>query len=146
MKKNVIIVAAGLGLLLSSCSSSITTNSKNSVPFPGMTVSRADYKLSKDVTADVEVKEWSALGGWLKGARVVGEAKKQRREGVISGYKLDPAAQIAAYKLLDANPDFDYLTNIRVKREFTSKWKVFFVSYNTKIYITAKGVTLKTDK
>jgi hypothetical protein len=146
MKKVFIGAVVGVAILATSCSSSIMTNSKNSVPFPGMTVTRADYKLSKDVSSDTEVKEWSTLGGWLKGAKVVGESKNQLREGVISGYKLGPAERIAVYKLLDANPDFDYLTNIRIKREYKKSWKFFFTSYNTKITVTAKGVTLVADK
>jgi hypothetical protein len=146
MKKVFFGAIAGAAFLATSCSSSIMTNSKNSVPFPGMTVTRADYKLSKDVSSDIEVREWSTLGGYLKGAKVVGETKNQLREGIVSGYKLDPASKIAVYKLLDANPDFDYLTNIRVKREYIKKWKFFFTSYNTKVIVTAKGVTLKADK
>jgi len=111
-----------------------------------MTVSRADYKLSNNVTSEVEVKEWSALFGLLRGAKVVGEQKNQLREGNINGYNLDPASKIAVYKLLDENPDFDYLTNIRVSKNYTEKMLVLFTTYNTKVKVVAKGITLKTEK
>jgi len=111
-----------------------------------MTVSRADYTISKDVSAEVEIKEFKTLGGLIRNAKAIGEAKNETREGVVNGYGLDPASRIAVYRLLDANPKFDYLTNIRVQREFTSKWCFFFTKYNTKIKVTAKGITLNTDK
>lgn len=146
MKKILFLMFASASLLLSSCSSSIKTASKNSVAFPGMTVSRADYKLSSDVSANVEVKEFSTLFGFIKNAKVVGEAKNEVRKGIVSGYGLDPASQIAVYKLLDANPEFDYLTNIRIQKTFTKKWLVFLTKYNSQITVTAKGITLNTEK
>ncbi len=146
MKKLFIIAVAASAIFLASCSAKINSMSKNSVPFPGMTVTRADYKLSKDVSAEVEVKEWSALGGYLRGAKAVGEAKHELRQGIINGYGLDKATQIATYKLLDANPNFDYLTNVRVTKEYTKKWLLFFWKYNSKIKVVAKGVTLNTEK
>ncbi len=144
MKKVLLIAVAAL--FVASCSQKISTMSKNSVPFPGMTVTRADYKLSKDVNAEVEVKEWSALFGYLKGAKSVGENKKELRQGMVSGFGLDKASQIAVYRLLDANPNFDYLTNIRVTKEYTKKWLLFVTKFNTKIKVTAKGITLNTEK
>ena len=48
--------------------------------------------------------------------------------------------------MLEANPSFDYLTNIRVEKEFTRKWLLFFTKYNTKVKVTAKGITLNTEK
>lgn len=146
MKKFSLIAIVASTMLLASCSKKITTMSKNSVPFPGMTVTRADYKLSKDVSAEVEVKEWTALMGYLKGAKTIGENKREFRQGIINGYGLDKASQIALYRLLDANPNFDYLTNIRVSKEFTRKWLLFVTKYSTKVKITAKGVTLNTEK
>ncbi len=136
---------AFLGLTLGSCSS-IKTMSKNAVAFPGMTVSRADYSLSKDVSAEVEVQEFTTFFGMVRGVKTIGEAKNETRQGVVSGYALDKASQVALYRLLDANPKFDYLTNIRVQKEFTSKWYFFFTKYNTKVKVTAKGITLNTEK
>ena len=146
MKKLFLLVGAASALFLASCTSKISSNSKNSVPFPGMTVTRADYKLSKDVSAELEVKAWSTFGGRLSGAKAVGEQKNELRQGFVSGYYLDLESRIAAYRLLDANPNFDYLTNIRISREFTKKWMFFFTKYNTKIKIVAKGITLNTEK
>ncbi len=146
MKKLFIIAVAASAMFLASCSAKISSISKNSVPFPGMTVSRADYKLSKDVSAEVEVKEWSTLFGYARGAKTVGENKNELRQGTVNGFGLDKAAQVAVYKILDANPTFDYLTNIRVTKEYTKKWLLFFTKYNSKIKVVAKGVTLNTEK
>ena len=146
MKKVSLIAVVASVMLLTSCTGKMSSLSKNSVPFPGMTVSRADYKLSSNVTSEVEVKEWSALFGLLRGAKVVGEQKNQLREGNINGYNLDAASKIAVYKLLDENPDFDYLTNIRVSKDYTEKMLVLFTTYNTKVKVVARGITLKTEK
>lgn len=147
MKKLSIIAVVASTMLFASCSKKISTMSKNSVPFPGMTVTRADYKLSKDVSAEVEVKEWSTLMGYVRPkAKAVGENKRELRQGIVNGFGLDRASQIAVYRLLDANPNFDYLTNIRVQKEYTRKWLVLLTKYNTKVKVTAKGVTLNTDK
>jgi hypothetical protein len=146
MKKTILPLIAAATLLLGSCTAKISSLSKNAVSFPGMTVTRADYKLSKDVTADVEVKEFSTLFGYIRKAKTVGEAKNESRQGIVSGFNLDPASQVAVYRLLDANPTFDYLTNIRISKEYTKKWMVFFTKYNTKVKIMAKGITLNTEK
>ncbi len=144
MKKLLLIAVAAI--FATSCSRKLSEMTKNSVAFPGMTVTRADYKLSKDVSAEVEVKEWSTLGGYLKGAKTVGENKRELRQGFVSGYAMDKASKIAIYRLLDANPNFDYLTNIRITKEFTKKWLLFLTKYNTKVKIVAKGITLNTEK
>ena len=146
MKKILTLAVAAIMIATTSCTNKITTNSKNSVQFPGMTVSRSDYKLSKDVTAEVEVKEFKTLLGYIRTAKTVGEEKRKLRQGVVSGYGLDRASQVAVYRLLEANPSFDYLTNIRVEKEFTKKWLLFFTKYNTKVKVTAKGITLNTEK
>lgn len=144
MLKKALIVGAIIMTLFASCTTQKSI-SKNAVPFPGMTVSRADYDLSKDVKADVEVKELKVLG-FLSFVKAVGEEKNTTRQGIVMGFGLDKAGQIAAYRLLDKNPEFDYLTNIRVKKEFTSKWLLVATKYTTNVEITAKGITLKTDK
>lgn len=144
MKKLSLI--AGSCLVLASCSQKITSTSKNSVPFPGMTVSRTDYKLSKDVSNEIEVKEWSTLFGSVSGAKAVGEQKNELRQGIVNGFGLDKASQIAVYRMLDANPSFDYLTNIRVTKEYNKKWLFFFTKYTTKVKVVAKGITLNTEK
>jgi hypothetical protein len=147
MKKFTLIAAIASAVFMASCSHKISTNTKNSIAFPGMTVSRADYKLSKDVSAEVEVKEWSTLLGTLHPKpKVIGENKRELRQGYVSGYGLDQAAQIAVYRLLDANPNFDYLTNVRVTKEYTKKWLVLLTKYNTKVKVVAKGITLNTEK
>jgi hypothetical protein len=146
MKKITLSALTIATLFLASCSEKIQSASKNAVNFPGMTVSRNDYKLSKDVTAEVEVKEFSMLRGFIHTAKTIGEAKNEKRYGMVSGYNLDAASQVAVYRLLDANPSFDYLTNIRVTKTYERKWLVFFNKYNTKVKITAKGITLNTEK
>jgi hypothetical protein len=146
MKKLFLFAVVASSMLLTSCSSKISSNQKHSIPFPGMTVTRADYKLSKDVSAEIEVKAWSTLLGYLKGAKAVGENKRELRQGIVNGYGLDLTSQIAVYRLLDANPNFDYLTNIRITKEYTRKWLLFLTKYNTKIKVTAKGITLNTEK
>ncbi len=145
MKKIFLFSAASL-LFFASCSQKSSNMSKNSVAFPGMTVSRADYTLSPDIKAEVEVKEFSTLFKMIKGAKVIGEAKNESRQGIVTGYGLDQASQIAVYRMLDANPNADYLTNIRVQKEYTSKWMLFYTKYNTKVTVTAKAITLKTEK
>jgi hypothetical protein len=146
MKKFSLFAIIASAMIFASCSKKITSNTKNSVSFPGMTVTRADYKLSKDVSAEVEVKSWTALMGYLRGAKAVGENKRELRQGIVNGYGLDLVSQIALYRLLDANPNFDYLTNIRVTKEYTRKWLLFVTKYNTKVKIVAKGITLNTEK
>ncbi len=146
MKKILTLAVAAIMIATTSCTNKINTNSKNSVQFPGMTVTRADYKLSKDVNAEVEVKEFMTLGGFIRTTKTVGEEKRKLRQGVVSGYGLDKASQVAVYRLLEANPSFDYLTNIRIEKEFTKKWLLFFTKYNTKVKVTAKGITLNTEK
>lgn len=146
MKKLIILAVVASTMVFTSCSNKISTMSKNSVPFPGMTVTRADYKLSKDVSAEIEVKEFSMLGGFIHTAKAVGENKHELRQGMVSGFGLDKASQIAVYRLLDANPNFDYLTNIRITKEFTKKHLLFFQKFNTKVKIVAKGITLNTEK
>ncbi len=150
MKKLTLIFVAAT--FLASCSQKLSNLSKNSAPFPGMTVSRSDYKLSKDVTAEVEVNEWTLGGcvtqgkGCVSNATAVGEQKKELRQGIISGYSMDKASQIAVYRLLDANPSFDYLTNIRVQKTFDKKDFLIFSKSKTKVKVTAKGITLNTEK
>lgn len=148
MKKTITKIALMLLTvsIMTSCSSKVSNLSKNSVAFPGMTVSRADYKLSKDVTSEIEVKEFSTLFGLIRGTKAVGEEKNKFRQGIVSGYNLDNASQIAVYRMLEANPSFDYLTNIRVQKEYSRKWLLFVTKYNTKVKITAKGITLNTEK
>ena len=146
MKKLFLVFGAATMLFLSSCSEKISTNAKGSIAFPGMTVSRSDYKLSKDVSAEVEIKEWSTFFGRLKGAKAVGEQKNELRQGIVYGFDLDKAQKIAMYRLLDANPNFDYVTNVRFTKEYTTKNMLVFKKYNTKIKITAKGITLNTEK
>jgi hypothetical protein len=146
MKKLILIAVVVTSAFFTSCSRKYSTLSKNSIPFPGMTVSRTDYKLSKDVSAEVEVKEWSTFGGSFRGAKAIGENKKELRQGIVNGFGLDKASQIAVYRLLDANPNFDYLTNVRVTKEYTRKWLLFVTKYNTKVKIVAKGITLNTEK
>lgn len=145
MKKLFIAVVAA-GMTLASCTNKLTNSSKNAVQFPGMTVTRADYKLSKDVTAEVEVKEMKTLMGFIHTTKTVGEEKRKLRQGIVSGYGLDQASQVAVYRLLEANPSFDYLTNIRIEKEFTKKWLLFLTKYTTKVKVTAKGITLNTEK
>lgn len=146
MFKKIILPSLGIFMLFlaSSCTTTRSTISKNAVAFPGMTVSRADYKLSNDVTSTIKVKEISFFG--LRFARVEGEARRVLRQGYVNGFNLDPASQIAVYKMLESNPDFDFLTNIRVKKEFKRKWMLLFTRYNTDVTVTAKGITLKTEK
>jgi hypothetical protein len=145
MKKLFIAVVVA-SMTLASCTNKLTNSSKNAVQFPGMTVTRADYKLSKDVTAEVEVKELKTLFGFIHTTKTIGEEKNKLRQGIVSGYGLDQASQVAVYRLLEANPSFDYLTNIRIEKEFTKKWLLFLTKYNTKVKITAKGITLNTEK
>ena len=145
--KKIALQALGLSLLFfASCKTTQSSMSKNSTPFPGMTVSRSDYKLSKDETASIEIKEGSTLFGKIHWTKAVGEKKHVTRQGYVSGNGMDKASQIAVYKLLEANPSFDYLTNIRVTKEYTKKWMVLFTKYDTKVNITAKGITLNTEK
>lgn len=146
MKKLTLALFVATTIVFTSCTDKLSTMSKNAVAFPGMTVSRADYKLSKDVSAEIEVKEFSALFGLIHHAKAVGENKHEIRQGVVFGFGLDLASQIAVYRLLDANPTFDYLTNIRITEEKTHKWLLFFHKGNTKIKIVAKGITLNTEK
>lgn len=147
MKKLLLIAGVASAMMFTSCKPvKESQNSKGTVAFPGMTVSRADYKLSKDVSAEVEIQEMSALFGRIKKAKAVGEQKREKRYGNVFGLDLTNAQRIAVYRLLDANPNFDYLTNVRFSREYTYKNMVFFKKYNTKIKVTAKGITLNTEK
>mgnify|MGYP003704435223 CR=1 FL=1 len=149
MKKLLLVAGVAAGMLFTSCTERISTNSKNSVNFPGMTVTRSDYKLSKDVSAEVEVQEWSTFFGNLTGSKTVGEEKNVLRQGLVGNWNWSAypiSTQVAVYRLLEANPTFDYLTNLRVSREYTKEWLLLFTRYNTKIKVTAKGITLNTEK
>jgi hypothetical protein len=53
--------------------------------------------------------------------KIEGEKRRVERRGSVNGFNLDPASQLAVYKMLESNPDFDYLTNIRIKKEFNKK-------------------------
>ncbi len=144
--KNITLALLGLTILFASCKTTLSTMSKNSAPFPGMTVTRADYKLSKDEVGTVEVKEWTTLFHLVHAVKTVGEKKKEKHIGLVSGYGLDKASEIAAYRLLEAHPDFDYLTNIRITKQYTKSWKFLFTTYKTEVKIVAKGITLNTEK
>ena len=146
MKKHLFIIPVLAMIALSSCTNTRNVSTKGSVAFPGMTVSRDDYTLSKNVSSSVQVKEFTTLFGFIHTTKIEGQDKKTVNQGNVKGYKLKPAAQIAAYKLLEENPSFDYLTNIKVKEVYTAKWMLFFTKYESKISMTAKGITLKADK
>jgi hypothetical protein len=146
MKKLFLVFGAATMLFSSCATKKESTNSKGSVAFPGMTVTRSDYKLSKDVSAEVEIKTWTALAGLLSDSKAVGEQKREKRYGNVFGLALSDAEKIAVYRLLDANPNFDYLTNVRFTKEWTHKNFYIFHKYNTKIKVVAKGITLNTEK
>ena len=62
MKKIIISAVVVSALAFASCTKKLSSMSKHSVAFPGMTVTRADYKLSKEAfNAEVEVKEFYVL-------------------------------------------------------------------------------------
>ncbi len=134
---NVIAIAA-VGLLASSCLT-ISEAGKESVELPPLKVTRADYVLTDDLSAEAEVRVY--LGFIMRGAD-----KKNIKTGKIysagQAYGAGLDEKLAIYNLIEQNPDVDYLTNIRYYKTYTQK--PFVKKFKTKV--VAKGIVLKTDK
>ena len=100
------IFSIGLAVLASSCTTVRTTTTRDSYNINTFAVERKDYKITEDVTAEAEVRV-----NWLGGVKVDGVKYKgnEQKVGIIGGKPGSKDEQIAAYKLIEANPDFDYL-------------------------------------
>lgn len=133
MKK--VLLAAITCVALSSCLT-INTSTKEGVKMPGLTVTRADYILTDDLTAEAEVKY--ILGGLI----VRGDDPKNIKVGTLGGMSASRDEQLAIYNLLEKNPQIDYVTNVRYQKSYVKK--IFSKTFKTKVI--AKGIILKTDK
>lgn len=130
-----ILVVSVIVMMAVSCRT-VQRATRDSIQLPGLRVTRADYTLTSDVSAEAEVKV--ILGMFIKGAD-----KKNIKEGRINGgFNTTIDEALAVYNLLEAHPEIDYLTNIRYVKTYTQK--PFVKTYKTKII--AKGIILKTDK
>lgn len=133
MKK--VLLAAITCVALSSCLT-INTSTKEGVKMPGLTVTRADYILTDDLTAEAEVKYI------LNGLIVRGDDPKNIKVGTLGGMSASRDEQLAIYNLLEKNPQIDYVTNVRYQKSYVKK--IFSKTFKTKVI--AKGIILKTDK
>ncbi len=138
-----IATAAILATGLSSCVTySSSTMNREAVQFQGLRMERKDYTLTSDLTAEAEVTITKFLiWTWVK---TDGQKDKGRdiKIGILGGMPSAKEEAVAAYKLLDANPNVDYLTNVRYMKTFTKKG--FKSTY--KVKVMAKGVKIKADK
>jgi len=137
MKKLFIIAIA-----VSTLSSCVTVNyaNKEAVSMPSLRVKRSDYKLTSDISTEVEI---TAIFWGLKNE---GIEKSKVKIGEINGdYKNStPDEKLAIYNLIQKYPNVDYLTNIRYIKTYDNTFFGFKKVYKTKII--AKGIILITDK
>lgn len=137
--KKIFVKILGFSVAVMLVSSCMTVNqaSKEAVGIPPLSLSRADYTLTDDVNAEAEVRVY--LGFIMRGAD-----KKNIKIGQIQGLPSNPTIdeRLAVYNLIEQNPEFDYLTNVRYYKTFIKK--PFKKTYKTKV--VAKGIILKADK
>mgnify|MGYP007002357110 CR=1 FL=1 len=131
-----------LGLLLivlfalSSCKSTVSFQNRNSMNLNEFRLTRADYQITQDASAEVTVKV--ILGFITKGID-----KKNIKTSRIENVWLGSAdEEMAVYQLLQAHPEWDYVTNVRFVKTFEKT--LFAKTYKTKVI--AKGIILKTGK
>ncbi len=139
-----LLILSGL-IFLSSCTATLSTATRDAAKLPPLVFTRADYKLSEDVSADSEVNTTYFLG-MLMSYKVPGMKNSDVKYGYIKGVNTSVGEQIALYRLLETTPTADFVTNVRYFSSFTSKNFLIIKSYSTKTKVVAKTLTLKTDK
>lgn len=121
---------------LSSCKSTVSFQNRNSMNLNEFRLTRADYQITQDASAEVTVKV--ILGFITKGID-----KKNIKTSRIENVWLGSAdEEMAVYQLLQAHPEWDYVTNVRFVKTFEKT--LFAKTYKTKVI--AKGIILKTGK
>lgn len=142
MRKLLLVALATVACLatLTSCKVTVTSSSRDQVTMPALKVKRTDYKLTDDVSAEAEVSVFKFL--FIR--KVKGVDKKNIKEGQFLGGGVATSAdeKLAVYNLIEKNPDFDYITNVRFEKVYTKS--LFKTVYKTKVI--AKGIILNTDK
>ena len=141
MKKSIKLLFV-IGLTIISITSCVTMNytNKEAMTMPPLKVKRSDYKLTSDLTIEVQITSifWDLI--------IDGLDKNNMKIGVIAGeaIKNTPDEKLAIYELIKKYPEVDYLTNIRYVKSYSRNFLGFKKVYKTKII--AKGIILNTDK
>lgn len=141
MKKLFLQVLAftAVAFMAVSCAS-VSTATRENLKLPPIKLTRADYTLTNDLSAEAEVKVYNILiWSWIKGADA-SNMKIGKIVGSDAGATIDES--LAIFNLLEKNPEIDYVTNVRYIKTYTQK--PFVKTYKTKIM--AKGIILKADK
>lgn len=138
------LLGGGL-IFLNSCTTVLTTATRESYSAPRLVMGRSDYKLSEDIAAESEVNTTYFLG-MLVSYKVPGMKNSDVKYGYIKGKSNTVGEQIALYRLLENKPNADYLTNVRYFSSFTSKDFLLVKTFSTKTKVVAKTLTIKTDK
>lgn len=158
MKKTIISSAISLVLLLTSCGT-LSRISRETISAPIVYSTRDDISVTNDIEAKGKVETISVLFidfyKWEEDKRQlkVGPFRfldKNYNEGVFSGYNgLNSTfdEKIATYNFISENPDLDYVTNVRYKKDYIRKpfyWKVLNIGKReVETTIIAKGIILK---
>ncbi len=115
------------------------------VPLPPLTLDRSQYEITNDVSASVNVKVVQALL-IFKWAKIMGENKRVARLGYVNGYYSDdPSVKISLYRILEEHPEFDYVINIRTRKNYTLKNYFLFKVLNTETIVNCKGTILNQN-
>jgi hypothetical protein len=130
-----VVVFTLIAMFFASCQT-INIANRESVNLPPIKLKRADYKITEDASADVEIT--LILGGLIK----KGYDAKNIKQGRYEGWNGNFQEKMAVYNLLEKHPEWDYLTNVRFVESYTQK----IFSKTWKVKVIAKGVILKTDK
>ena len=121
-------------VLFASCRT-VDFQNRSSMSLNEFRLSRSDYKITADASAQAEVK--IILGGLI----VKGLDDKNIKQARIESVWLGSAdEQLAVYELLDKHPEWDYVTNVRFIKSYIQK--PFSKTYKTKVI--AKGIILNT--
>lgn len=157
MVKNIYLIAL-LALMFSSCGS-LTRMSREKVDAPIIYSTRDDISVTDDLEAVGKVKTVSVLFvdfyKWDEDKRQlkIGPFRfldRDYTEGEFIGYdglKSTFDERLATYNFISENPEIDYVTNIRFKKQYVRKpfyWRALNIgARETETTIIGKGVILK---
>lgn len=157
MVKNIYLIAL-LALMFSSCGS-LTRMSREKVDAPIIYSTRDDISVTDDLEAVGRVKTVSVLFvdfyKWDEDKRQlkIGPFRfldRDYTEGEFIGYNgLNSTfdERLATYNFISENPEIDYVTNIRFKKQYVRKpfyWRALNIgARETETTIIGKGVILK---
>lgn len=122
-------------LALSSCRT-VNYQTRASLTPGSFLLKRSDYKITKDASAEITVE--TMFWGLIKHGIDNNNIKYSNIENVWLG-SFDE--KMAVYELLEKNPNWDYVTNVRFVKSYEET--LFSKTYKTKVI--AKGIIIKTD-